>query len=251
MTTDGRETPVQSVWTHPRTPCDALHGPCEPTTFGTALSPTAHPRPVLLDLDGTLVDSVHLHVTAWSTALHDHGHHVPSVDVHAAIGVGGDRLLRWLLGGAPADADRIAATHRERFLASRDHLRPTRGAQDLLDDLRERRVPHAIATSAGEEERQALLAVLDVDGSVPVIGPSDDAASKPAPDLIVEACAALEADPSDATFVGDAPWDALASRSAGATPIAVRCGGFADAHLREAGASRVVDGPADLVGVLG
>lgn len=222
-----------------------------PATFGSALSRPHRPRSVLLDLDGTLVDSVHLHVTAWSTALHDHGHHVPSVDVHAAIGLGGDRLVRWLLGTTPQDGDRIAAVHRQRFLASRDHLRPTPGAQALLDDLRDREVPHAIATSAGEDEREALLAVLEVGGSVPVIGPSDSTASKPAPDLILEACDALGTPPAAATFVGDAPWDALASRAAGATPVAVRCGGFADARLREAGASRVVDAPGDLVAVFG
>jgi len=51
-------------------------------------------------------------------------------------------------------------------------------------------------------------------------------------------------------MVGDAPWDAVAAGRAGATAIAVRCGGFGDDMLREAGATRIVDAAADLVGQL-
>lgn len=206
---------------------------------------------VLLDLDGTLVDSVHLHVAAWAGALRMAGHAVPLVHIHAGIGLGGDRLLTWLLGAAPADAEQLAEDHLTRFLEQRDLLLPTEGAQQLLDDLLARGVPHAIATSAGETERETLLSCLDVDTRVPVVGPSADAASKPAPDLLLTACDELGADPRTVSFVGDAPWDALAARQVGASPIAVRCGGFSDATLREAGAARLVDAPRELVGVVG
>ena len=206
---------------------------------------------VLLDLDGTLVDSVHLHVAAWAGALRAGGCSVPLVDIHAAIGLGSDRLLTWLLGAPPPEAQKLAADHTARFLAQADLLLPTAGAQELLDDLLERGVPHAIATSAGDEEREALLSCLDVDQSVPVVGPDADTASKPAPDLLRVACQRLGSDPHAATLVGDAPWDALAATAIGAQSIAVRCGGFADATLREAGADRIVDAPRSLVGVLG
>lgn len=50
--------------------------------------------------------------------------------------------------------------------------------------------------------------------------------------------------------LGDAPWDAIAARRAGAIPLAVRCEGFGDRPLREAGVERILDVPALLVGQL-
>ena len=118
---------------------------------------------VVLDLDGTLVDSVHHHVTAWHRALVTHGHDdVPMVRVHAGVGMGSDRLLPWLLGG-PVDEDEfdaISDRHGELFRAVADDLRATRGAAALLDDLARREVPHVIATSADPDERELLLRAL-------------------------------------------------------------------------------------------
>ena len=203
----------------------------------------------LLDLDGTLVDSVHHHVIAWQDALAEAGHHVPTTRIHAGIGMGGDRLLPWLLGRHVADADAISDGHAQRFLDRADSLQATPGAAALLEDLRVREVPFVIATSAGGATRQALLDVLG-EPDLPMAGAGDDGASKPAPDLLFAACELIGADPAHAVLVGDAPWDARAAVRAGMRSIAVRCGGFADATLRDAGAGQIVDAPRDLIGQL-
>jgi beta-phosphoglucomutase-like phosphatase (HAD superfamily) len=51
----------------------------------------------LLDLDGTLVDSVYLHVLAWQDALRLHGHHLPAWRIHAGTGMASPppRPVRW------------------------------------------------------------------------------------------------------------------------------------------------------------
>ena len=59
---------------------------------------------VVLDLDGTLVDSVYQHVVSWQTAFHDVGLHVSSVRIHEAIGMGGDRLVAHVAGDAAESA---------------------------------------------------------------------------------------------------------------------------------------------------
>lgn len=205
-------------------------------------------RAVALDLDGTLVDSVHVHVVAWHEALLASGRHVPMARIHAGIGMGGDRLVAWLLGGRPDDATALADHHRERFLDRAELLRPTPGADALLADLAEREVPHLIATSAGTEERQALLECLDA--SPPLIDGDAVASSKPAPDVVHAAAGQLDVLVGSITMVGDAVWDVLAARAAGAAAVGVRCGGTAATELRDAGAVRVVDDPAGLVGTL-
>lgn len=210
---------------------------------------TTQNHAVLLDLDGTLVDSVYLHVVAWSEALHAAGRPQPMARIHAGIGMGSDRLVPWLLGGHVEGAGEIADEHRRRFLAHADRLVATSGAVALLDDLAERSVPFVVSTSAGTEEREALLAALGRQ-DLPIAGADDVASSKPAPDLLLRACAELGTDPEQVTMVGDAPWDALAAGRVGMRAIAVRCGGFADEVLLGAGAHRVVDTPGDLIATL-
>lgn len=212
-------------------------------------SPDVPPTGVLLDLDGTLVDSVYLHVVAWHEALRAAGHRVLMSVIHAGIGMGSDRLLPWLLGDDVEGADAIAADHKKRFLDRADTLDPTPGARELLEDLERREVPFLISTSAGTTEREALLSALGRN-DLPVTGADDVSSSKPAPDLLVAARAQLDGSLSTVIMVGDAPWDALAASRAGMDAIAVRCGGFGDVALREAGATRIVDAPRELIGTL-
>ncbi len=204
---------------------------------------------VIVDLDGTLVDSVHQHVVAWRAALRARGHDVAQARIHAGIGMGSDRLVPWLLGGHHDDADAINADHVQRFLAMADSLGPTPGATSFIHDLERRGVPFIVATSSGTEEREALLEALG--SSDLLVTDSDEVgSSKPAPDLLLAAAQQAGFDVATARVVGDSPWDALAALRVGATAIAVRCGAFDDASLREAGAGRIVDAPADLVGQL-
>lgn len=206
-------------------------------------------RAVLLDLDGTLVDSVYLHVICWHEALAEHGHEVPMWRIHAGIGMGSDRLLPWLLGGHPDDADAVSDAHTRRFLDRAEGLRPTNGALALVEDLEHREVPFIIATSAGSEEREALLDVLGR-ADLETTDSGDVPSSKPAPHLVRESSAEVGEEPRRATLVGDSPWDAAAAIRLGVRTIAVRCGGFGDQELRDAGAYQIVDDPRALLGRL-
>lgn len=207
---------------------------------------------VILDLDGTLVDSVPLHVVCWHDALLAAGRPVHTARIHAGIGLDSTRLLRFLLGEVPDPdlAEALSTDHRERFLDRADTLQATAGATALLADLADREVPFVVATSAGEEERAALLGVLgDPDVQVTDADSTDDAKPDGGP---LQAAAAQLGVPTDVTtvMVGDAPWDGYAAQAAGMRFVAVTSGGFSRAQLRRAGAVRVVDTPAGLLGTL-
>ena len=217
--------------------------------------PTGQPAPdaVLLDLDGTLVDTVYLHVRTWSAAFAEVlDRPVPEWRIHGCIGLPGDRLIRRVLGEVPEEAvrERLSRGHRERFLAAAEEgLHPTRGALDLLHDLDERGVPHVVATAAGTEEREALIAALG-NPDIAVTDADDLPGGKPDSSVMHAAAAQLDADASHIRMLGDAPWDGHAARAAGLSFVAVRTGGFGDDALRGAGASMVFDDPADCLGVL-
>lgn len=207
------------------------------------------PRAVLLDLDGTLVDSLYQHVVTWARAFHEHGHEVPLWRIHASIGMGSDRMIPWLLGRNVDHADALSDSHERRFLELAGELRPTTGAVELIDDLEAREVPFLIATSAGTAEKDALLDALgrpDLDTT----HADEVASSKPAPDLLESSLDQLGVPAAAVTLIGDSPWDARAAQRLGMRCIAVRCGGFGDEDLRDAGAADVVDAPRDLIGRL-
>lgn len=204
----------------------------------------------MLDLDGTLVDTVYWHVMAWAEAFAAEGQRQPMWRIHRAIGLGSTRLVSHLLGGTPDPYLRtlLVDGHRRRFLEHADELVPTRGALELLGELQDREVPTVVATSAGGEERQALMSALGEPG-LPVTDASGAEDSKPGPAPLV---LAVEHLPATATMVmvGDTVWDGHAARRAGLRFVGVRCGGISTAELRQAGADLVVDDPAALVGLL-
>lgn len=204
---------------------------------------------LLLDLDGTLVDSVYDHIIAWDEAFHEAGYNTPLWRVHAAIGMGSRQLVTWVLGGHVPEIDEIADAHRERFLERADELRATRGAVELLDDLERRKVAFRIATSAESEVGDALVEALGRRG-LPTVDASSVQSPKPAPDLLLAACQQLGVDPLQATLVGDSPWDAEAASKIGMRTVAVRTGGFGDDRLLAGGAVSVVDDPRELLGRL-
>ena len=208
------------------------------------------PKPsVLLDLDGTLVDSVFLHVVTWHRALTRAGYDVPQWRVHEGIGMGSDRIVPWLLGRHVDDADDLTEAHKKLFLERAEDLVPTPGARDLLDDLHRREVPFIVATSAGGEMADALLEALG-EPDLDTFNADNVGSPKPAPDLLVAALDELGTGSDDATMIGDSPWDAEAADRINVRMIAVRCGGFGDGRLLDAGAAAVVDDPRSLVGRL-
>jgi phosphoglycolate phosphatase len=211
------------------------------------------PRPVVvLDLDGTLVDSVYQHVVAWQAAFHDVGRHVSAMRIHEAIGMGGDRLVAHVAGDAAESAvgDEVRALHDTYFRATLRSVRALDGASELVEALAGHGHRLALASSSETDVVDELLDLLDVRRHLTaVVTGSDAAASKPAPDsvqLAIERAGGAGAG-GRAIVVGDAVWDALSAEAASAAAIGLRSGGIGAERLRSAGASWVYDGPRDLL----
>lgn len=210
------------------------------------------PPVVVLDIDGTLVDSVYLHVRAWHHALARVGLEVPSHRVHAAIGMGGDRIVAHLTNQAAEDSlgEEIRETHRSAFTSMLGEVRPTTGARSLVDELLRRGYEVAIASSADADLTRDLLAIAEVDGLVSPVATGDEVEdSKPHPEVVELSGSRAAGTP--VLMVGDAVWDALAAAEAGVPCVGVRTGGFADQTLLDAGMVRVVEDPQELAEQLG
>lgn len=207
---------------------------------------------VVLDLDGTLVDSVYVHVLAWQAAFRDVGLHVPAHRLHRLIGVGGDRLVTLAAGEAVERAlgDELRSRHPARLDDLFHRIVPTEGAAELLETLRERDLEIVLASSSERELTDRLLDVLGEARHLleDVVSGADAEASKPAGDLITTALEAADRSPgADATVVvGDAVWDVAAARDAGVRCVGLLTGGITEAELLAAGAVAVHETPAAL-----
>ena len=218
------------------------------------MSPTPHPpgaslRTVLLDIDGTLIDSNDAHARAWVEALAVHGYRIPFETVRPLIGKGGDKVMPELTGLDPdsGESTRISETRAEFFKRELPSLRPTPGARELLEQLSSRGLELVVATSAKRDEVQALLEQAGVADLIEAASSADDAErSKPDPDIVQAALRTVGRLASHSIMIGDTPYDVEAATRARVPIIAVRCGGgWDDAAL--SGALAVYDDPAELL----
>ena len=204
---------------------------------------------VLLDIDGTLVDSNDAHANAWSDAFATHGRHHPPEEIRPLMGKGGDKLLRELasLDHESGEGKRIseerAEIFRNRYLST---LQPTPGAAAFVEWLTKSHLTVVIATSAKQEEVEALLTICGGQALVKDATTSDDAErSKPDPDILVAALQKSGSSPDRAIMIGDTPYDIEAASRAGLATIAFRCGGWDDAELN--GSIAIYDDPGQLL----
>jgi HAD superfamily hydrolase (TIGR01509 family) len=207
-------------------------------------------RGVLLDVDGTLIDSNDAHARAWVDALDEFGYDIPFERVRPLIGMGGDKVLPALLG-IPKDSDegeRLSKRRAEIFFTRYlPTVQPFPQVRELLQRMRRDGLVLVVATSAEGEELEKLLRVAGVTDLIEETATSSDAASsKPDPDVIHAALGRSGKSAREVVLLGDTPYDVEAAAAAKVRVLALRCGGWwGDADL--AGALAIYDDPADLL----
>ena len=198
---------------------------------------------VILDVDGTLVDTNYQHAIAWHRALREFGHAVQVWRIHRHIGMGGDQIVAALAGddAERKHGDEIRAAEGEAYGELIDEVQAMTGATELLRELCDGDAAVILASSAKEEEIDHYLDLLDarelVDGWT---SSADVERTKPHPDLVETALAKADGD-GPALMVGDSTWDVKSADAAGIPTLAVLTGGFSKEELREAGAATVVE----------
>jgi len=208
--------------------------------------------PILLDLDGTLVDSVYEHVFAWREALEDAEIRLPNWEIHRRIGMSGRLFLPALLRelGQKIDKAEIQSIEKVRsviFGKKIPEIRILPGAKELLAFFSEIGIRWALATSGDRSQVDQLLRGLNIPSTVPVITGDDVKTAKPAPDSFVLAAQRLGVSAHESVVIGDSPWDLLAAQRMKALGVGLLCGGYSESELERAGAYRVYEDPADLL----
>jgi len=197
---------------------------------------------VILDVDGTLIDSNYHHTLAWCRAFRRYDITVPVWTIHRAIGMGGDQLISHVAG------DKVETEHGEDLRAAwtdeyepfLEEVQPFEGAQELLEELRRRGVKVVLASSGQADQVDHYLGLINGKELADAWTTADDVeTTKPAPDLVQVALRRVGG--SHAVMIGDTPWDAVAARKVGVPTYALLTGGYSTEELTTAGVRRVYE----------
>ncbi|MFJ8966178.1 HAD family hydrolase [Lentzea sp. NPDC102401] len=193
---------------------------------------------LVLDVDGTLVDTNYHHTVAWLRAFREVDVTVPGWRVHRAIGMGGDKLVAAVAGDKVEQdhGDELRAAWERHFDTMLDEIQPLEGAHRLVRAATDLGLAVVLASSGKSKHIEHYLKLLDP-GDVAWTTSDDVDDSKPAPDLIEVALREVQGE--RAVVVGDSVWDCEAAARAGLPSIGLLTGGFGEDELVDRGASAV------------
>ncbi|MHB8414682.1 MAG: phosphoglycolate phosphatase [Acidiferrobacteraceae bacterium] len=216
-------------------------------------------RLVLVDLDGTLVDTAPDLAAAVNRMLDDMNR-APYDDAVVArwIGNGVKRLVKRALTGTsegepePSLFERgyaLFLEHYGRHLADRGG--PFPGAEGALQVLREAGFPLVCITNKVAEFTTPLLDLLGLGRYFDLVLSGDSLPRcKPDPLPVLHACSAFGVTPEEAVLVGDSESDVRAARAAGTGIICVRYGYNQGIDLASLGPDLLIDALPELPGCL-
>jgi HAD superfamily hydrolase (TIGR01509 family) len=185
----------------------------------------APPQAVVFDNDGLLLDTEMAWTRAEEALFAHHGGMFTMEHKRDLIGsshtVAAGKLEAML--DRPGEGLALMAELHERVMAEGTHdVAPRPGAVALVDALLAAEIPVAVASNSPRAFLDLVLQTSGMAGRFTVTVAGDEVANpKPAPDIYLEACRRLHADPARSVGLEDSPTGAQAAKAAGLTVIGV------------------------------
>ena len=195
------------------------------------------PRAVIFDIDGTIVDNMHLHAEAFAVFAERHGLSDLTKEDRARLDGRRNSEIFPILFNRDVARDEWQSYESEKEglyrELSKGRLRPVQGLHTLIERLKREGIPTALATSAPLLNVEHTLAELDLAAAFPIIVRGDEVArGKPAPDVFIEAARRLGIDAAGCLVFEDAPVGIEAAHAAGMRVVALTTS-FQAAHFAQ------------------
>lgn len=181
---------------------------------------------LIFDCDGTLIDSMPLHLEAWRAALDQHG--FPPADFtdqmhHDFAGMPGPAIVRLMNErfGVNLPPDAVEAAKLQWYLANHHNIKPVEAVVEIAR-ANVGRKPMAVASGSDAEiVRQGLEAIGIIDWFQTIVTPVDVAQGKPAPDMFLLAASRLGVKPERCLVFEDGLLGIQAAETAGMAHVFV------------------------------
>lgn len=193
-------------------------------------------KAVLLDLDGTLINSHDAHVKAYKKILDSYKLKINTRELESKFGLIAEDILKELFPKLSSkDVHEVVLQKRKFFIENINLVKLKPCVNEFLETASKHCIL-AIATSISREELLAVLQKFSWTKYFKVLVTSYDVIHpKPAPDLLIKIVRELRINLSDAVFIGDSVFDALSAKSAGICFIGVATGAFSLESFKKEG----------------
>jgi HAD superfamily hydrolase (TIGR01549 family) len=206
---------------------------------------------VIFDIDGTIIDSVDLHIQAWKRTFEKFGKEVSDEQIRRQIGKGADDMLPLFFSSEELDRFRPDLEKYRGELFRREYL-PKLNAFPRVRELFER-IKYdgrkiALGSTAKGEEINIYKEIARIDDLVDCVACSEEVQkSKPHRDICAAALDKLGVLPDCVLAIGDTVYDIEAAGKINVRSIALLCGGGNREELQQAGSIAIYHHPADLL----
>ncbi len=203
-------------------------------------------RGVIVDLDGTLIDSRRAHALAWKKTLDEEGVRNTLEEIEKCMGCDVNQLLAQLAGVEARSKRGQRLTKRKSDVLESEfmsRIKPSPFSKDLLARLKAEGLRFTLMSSANSCELNTFLNILDCSELLETQGKCEFRPASMSP--IEAAMANLSMNAEEIILIGNTPYDIQAALSHGVKAVAFRSGGWSDQDL--AGALAIYD---DISGLL-
>lgn len=176
---------------------------------------------VIFDMDGVLVDSEPHHHAFESALFARLGITVSDAQRRGFVGLAGDVFWERLreIGGLHQSTPALLAldrTERLAYFAALNHLEPISGVRPLLEELRSRGIPRAVASSSSPALISLMIDRLGLKTFFThLVSGEQVARGKPRPDIFLHTAQLLDIPPAQCLVIEDSANGATAARAAG------------------------------------
>lgn len=183
-------------------------------------APTKAYPAYIFDCDGTLADTMPLHLRAWNHGLETAGAPL-RIDGRAFMSVAGmaqrQTIEHWNeTHSLQIDAEKVMAAKQEFFMNHQPEITPIEPVVAFARQCRERGAAVAVASGGGRVDVLRTLSIIGLEGFFPVVVTADEVVrAKPAPDLFLAAAEQLGVAPADCLVIEDSPLGIEAANVAG------------------------------------
>lgn len=181
---------------------------------------------VIFDMDGLMFDSEKVVMYSWDVAGEKLGYGPLGYNIYNTLGMGSELRERYFMStyGENFPYERFKEVYRDAYYQYADTkgVPMKEGLVELLELLRELKIPAAMATSTGAWDALKRLRQDNLESYFQAIITGDMVTeTKPSPEIYEKACRDLEVKPSHAIALEDACNGILSAHRAGMHPIMI------------------------------